>query len=279
MIIKRILNHNSVIAKNKKDFDILLFGRGIAFGKKVGDDVIPTSIEKSFLLKNQDNMNRFTEMSINVPLEIVYISEKIINLGKITLGNNFDEIIYINLTDHINTSIERHNNGITISSPLRWEIAKYYREEFDLGKKALSIIKKELQIELPIDEAAFIALHFVNANLENNFQESYKITEIIMKIEKIIQDYYVTEFNQDSIEYYRFITHVKLFAHRLLENNYYQDDDDDDLLSVMKQKYKTEYTCGMSVANFIQQEYGYLLTSSELVYLIAHIRRLTRNLT
>ncbi len=38
-----------------------------------------------------------------------------------------------------------------------------------------------------------------------------------MKIEQIIQDYYSTEFNQDSIDYYRFITHVKLFAHRLVE--------------------------------------------------------------
>ncbi|HGQ5339774.1 TPA: CAT RNA binding domain-containing protein, partial [Streptococcus pneumoniae] len=101
MIIKRILNHNAVIAQSKKDIDILLFGRGIAFGRKTGDKVNPIDIEKSFFLKNRDNMTRFTEMFINVPLELVYITEKIINLGKITLGNNFDEIIYINLTDHI----------------------------------------------------------------------------------------------------------------------------------------------------------------------------------
>lgn len=56
-------------------------------------------------------MTRFTEMFINVPLELVYITEKIINLGKITLGNNFDEIIYINLTDHISSSIERYKEG------------------------------------------------------------------------------------------------------------------------------------------------------------------------
>ncbi|HGA1513659.1 TPA: BglG family transcription antiterminator LicT [Streptococcus suis] len=279
MIIKRVLNHNAVIAQNNKNVDILLFGKGIAFGKKVGDAIPPSSIEKSFLLKNSDNMNRFTELFIDVPIELVYVCEKIINLGKITLGNHFDEIIYINLTDHINSSIERHKEGVVVTNPLRWEIAKYYKEEFELGKKALSIIKKDLHVELPVDEAAFIALHFVNANLENIFQESYRITGIIMKIEQIIQDYYSTEFNQDSIDYYRFITHVKLFAHRLVEGNEYHDEDDVDLLELMKKKYPREYQCGTRVADCIRLEYDYLLSPSELVYLIAHIRRLTKNLS
>ncbi|HEM2573091.1 TPA: PRD domain-containing protein [Streptococcus suis] len=279
MIIKRVLNHNAVIAQNNKNVDILLFGKGIAFGKKVGDAIPPSSIEKSFLLKNSDNMNRFTELFIDVPIELVYVCEKIINLGKITLGNHFDEIIYINLTDHINSSIERHKEGVVVTNPLRWEIAKYYKEEFELGKKALSIIKKDLHVELPVDEAAFIALHFVNANLENIFQESYRITGIIMKIEQIIQDYYSTEFNQDSIDYYRFITHVKLFAHRLVEGNEYHDEDDVDLLELMKKKYPREYQCGTRVVDFIRLEYDYLLSPSELVYLIAHIRRLTKNLS
>lgn len=278
MIIKRILNHNAVIASNKKGIDILLFGKGIAFAKKVGEEVELSKIETSFLLKNRENMTRFTELFINVPLELVSVCEKIINLGKIKLGNNFDEIIYINLTDHIHSSIERSREGILVSNPLRWEIAKYYPEEYKVGKKALELIAKELQVELAEDEAAFIALHFVNANLENNFQESYKITEIIMRIEQIVKNFYATEFDQESIDYYRFITHIKLFAHRLLEQEYYQEDDDADLLDLMKQKYPREYQCGSEVADFIYQAYDYQLSSSELLYLTAHIRRLTKNL-
>ncbi|WP_415669328.1 PRD domain-containing protein [Streptobacillus ratti] len=81
------------------------------------------------------------------------------------------------------------------------------------------------------------------------------------------------------MDYYRFITHVKLFAHRLLERNNYNDEEDEDLLDLMKKKYPREYNCGICVADFIKNKYEYLLSSSELVYLIAHIRRLTKNLS
>ncbi|MFX3933304.1 CAT RNA binding domain-containing protein, partial [Streptococcus suis] len=64
MIIKRVLNHNAIISQSNKNVDILLFGKGISFGKKVGDAIPPSSIEKSFLLKNRDNINRFTELFI-----------------------------------------------------------------------------------------------------------------------------------------------------------------------------------------------------------------------
>ena len=79
-------------------------------------------------------MTRFTEMFINVPLELVYITEKIINLGKITLGNNFDEIIYINLTDHISSSIERYKEGVIISNPYAGKYRNIIKKNLSLGK-------------------------------------------------------------------------------------------------------------------------------------------------
>lgn len=98
MIIKRVLNHNAAISINHQGLDILLMGKGIAFKKKVGDSIDVNAIETSFVLKNSENMNRFTELFITVPPEVVACSERIINLGKIKLGKTLDEILYINLT-------------------------------------------------------------------------------------------------------------------------------------------------------------------------------------
>lgn len=276
MIIKRILNNNAIIATNEQSVDILVMGRGIAFGKKNGQNVEIDKIEKSFLLKNKDNMNRFTELFIDVPVEVVYVCEKIINTGKIKLGNQFDEIIYINLTDHIYSAIKRQKAGQVMPNLLKWEVSKYYTEEYNLGLQALKMIKRDLGISLSEDEATSIALHFVTANLNNKFEVIYDIINIISQIETIVKEFFKTEFNQDSIDYYRFITHVKLFAYRLKDREFYNDDDD--LLALIKKKNPKEFACSQKIATYIFETFDYQPSSSELVYLTAHIRRLTKNL-
>lgn len=277
MIIERVLNNNTVISSNSKGMDILLMGKGIAFGKKRGSKVDMENVEKTFVLQDKQNQNKFTELLINVPMEYVLVSEKIINFGKIKLGKALNEIIYVNLTDHIYSTIERYQEGIVLKNPLVWDIARFYPDEYSVGEKALSIIKSDLNIDLEIDEAAFIALHFINASNSKSNDYAYEITNITKKIDEIVKEHYNTEFDESSLDYYRFITHVKFFAQRLLAKEHY-DDEDDDLLETLKHKYENEYVCSLKIKDYILTDYQYELSATELVYLTAHIRRITKNL-
>lgn len=277
MIIKRVLNHNAAISTNHQGLEILLMGKGIAFRKKVGDSIEVNAVEKSFVLKSSDNMNRFTELFITVPQEVVVCSERIINLGKIKLGKTLDEILYINLTDHIHSAIERHEQGILIHNPLRWEIQRYYPDEYSIGMKALELIDRDLGVSLAIDEAAFIAMHFVNASLDNPFKESHHLVEIVSYIEQKIKTDFKTELDDTSIDYYRFMTHIKLFAQRVLSGMFY-DDDDAELLLAVSTKYPKEYQCVLDISDEMEKRYNYHLTSSELLYLTVHVKRLVKNL-
>ncbi|MGY3704915.1 transcription antiterminator BglG [Vagococcus martis] len=278
MIIERVLNNNTVISSNGKGLDILLMGKGIAFGKKKGSEVEMDQVEKTFILQDKNNQNKFTELLINVPMEYVLVSEKIINFGKIKLGKALNEIIYINLTDHIHSTIERYKDGIILKNPLVWDIARFYPDEYTVGEKALAIIKSDLNVELEIDEAAFIALHFINASDSKSNEYAYEITSITKKIDEIVKEHYNTEFDESSLDYYRFITHVKFFAQRLLAKEHY-DDEDDELLETLRMKYENEYTCSIKIKEYILQDYKYELSATELVYLTAHIRRITKNLS
>ena len=277
MIIKRVLNNNTVISSNSKGVDVLLMGKGIAFGKKKGQPIDMEQIEKTFLLKDKETQSKFTELLINVPMEDILVSEKIINFGKIKLGKNLNEIIYVNLTDHIHSAIERYQEGLILKNPLRWDIARFYPDEYSVGEKAIEIVRNELGVSFEIDEAAFIAIHFVNAEMDKSWDFAYEIAEITKKIETIIKNHYRTEFDERSLDYYRFITHVKFFAQRLLASDHY-DDEDEELLNTLKHKYEGEYASALEIKEYVQKDFEYELSSTELLYLTAHIRRITKNL-
>ncbi|MBO0413533.1 PRD domain-containing protein [Enterococcus hulanensis] len=277
MIIKRVLNNNTVISSNSKGVDVLLMGKGIAFGKKKGQAVDMEQIEKTFLLRDKETQSKFTELLINVPMEHILVSEKIINFGKIKLGKNLNEIIYVNLTDHIHSAIDRYQEGLILKNPLRWDIARFYPDEYAVGEKAIEVVRNDLGISFEIDEAAFIAIHFVNAEMDKSWDLAYEIAEITKRIETIIKDHYRTEFDENSLDYYRFITHVKFFAQRLLAGDHY-DDEDEELLNTLKHKYEGEYASALEIKKYVQQDFEYELSSTELLYLTAHIRRITKNL-
>ena len=277
MIIKRVLNNNTIISSNSKGVDVLLMGKGIAFGKKKEQVVDMEQIEKTFLLKDKETQSKFTELLLNVPMEHILVSEKIINFGKIKLGKNLNEIIYVNLTDHIHSAIDRYREGLILKNPLRWDIARFYPDEYAVGEKAIEVVRNDLGVSFEIDEAAFIAIHFVNAEMDKTWEFAYEIAEITKKIETIIKEHYRTEFDENSLDYYRFITHVKFFAQRLLAGDHY-DDEDEELLNTLKHKYEGEYASALEIKEYVQKDFEYELSSTELLYLTAHIRRITKNL-
>ncbi|MCS4454285.1 PRD domain-containing protein [Clostridium botulinum] len=69
------------------------------------------------------------------------------------------------------------------------------------------------------DEAGFIALHIVSAEVSNNIKDVYEITGFIQNITNIIKYYFNRDFNTDSYNYYRFITHLKFFGYRVFSKN------------------------------------------------------------
>lgn len=249
-------------------------GKGIAFKKKVKDIIVEENIEKIFTLSNPNINNKFIDLVSNIPLEYTVISEKIIRYAKEKTGKKFNESIYISLTDHIYNAIERHRQGIIVTNGLSWETKRLYSEEYEVGLEALEIIKKEFDINLAEDEAAFIALHFVNANLNEEMPILMGITKLIQEILNIVKYNFNIEFDLDSLSYYRFVTHLKFFAQRLFNNKINDNNEENDLFEMVKDKYCEAYKCVIKIQKFILERYKYDLSKEEMLYLIIHIEKL-----
>lgn len=276
MVIEKILNNNAVISLGEEQAEIIVMGRGVAFGKRPGDLIDQSRIEKVFTLKNNDLTNKLKQLIAEIPIEYITASEEIINYAKLQLGKNLNDNIYISLTDHIHYAVERFKKGMTIKNGLLWEIKNLYKEEFQIGLEALKKIEQAFGVRLPEDEAAFIALHIVNAELNEDIGNIMAMTEIVQEVLKIVQYHYRVDFDQESLNYYRFITHLKFFAQRLVNKEFYHDDEQDDLFQIVKTRYAEAYDCALKIKEFIYKKYQYIITKEEMMYLTIHIERVVR---
>lgn len=274
MMIEKILNNNVVVSSDDKHNEIIIMGRGIAFKKKCGDEVDEHLVDKIFNLTNQDISEKFQQLLADIPIEHIQVSDSIISYAKTHLGKKLNESIYLSLSDHIYTAIQRLEEGILVKNALLWDIKRFYQDEYYVGLKALAIIKENFNVILPEDEAGFIALHIVNAEMdEGDLKSMYEITKVMQELTNIVKYFFNIEYDEDSVYYYRFITHLKFFAQRLVNGNTYDGPGDDDLLSVIKVKYRNAYDCVKVISDYILKNYEYILSDEERLYLTIHIER------
>lgn len=279
MHIHKILNNNVVVILDDKQREKIVMGRGIAFKCKCGDELDETQIDKVFTMSSPDMLNKFQELVADIPIEYWELVEKIVTYAKTHIGKKINDSIYLSLADHTMMAVQRFKQGIVVKNALLWDIRRFYKEEFCIGKKSLEMIEEMTGVTLPEDEAGFIALHIVNAELDDgNLHDMFEITKVMQEIVNIVKYYFSMDFNEDSVYYYRFITHLKFFAQRLTSGKTYRDDGDDGLLEVIRVKYKNAYNCVQTITRFIVQKYEYVLSNEEVLYLTIHIARIvTKN--
>ena len=258
MVITKVFNNNAVIAKDTENREIVLMGCGIAFKKKNGDEVDKHLIEKTFILKEKDASEKFKLLLEDIPMEHISLCYDII----------------VTLTDHISYTIKLYKEGIFRPNVLIWEVKKFYSKEYNIGLKALDFIEDELGCRLPSDEAGNIALHLITAQVNNKYnkvEDIYDITKKIQDILSIVKYTYNIELNDNSLNYERFVTHLRFFFKRLKDREL-AEDKDDFLLKQVKNKYKNAYNCMLKIEKYLNVE----LTDEEKLYLTLHIQRVTQ---
>lgn len=277
MKVHKILNNNVVVTLDSKGNELIVTGRGVGFKKREGDEIDPKLIEKQFSLNNQEILPKFAELLSEIPIEVHTTSEIIINHAKQFLGSKLQDSIYISLTDHIYFAIERHKQGFDIPNNFIWEIKKFYPKEYEIGVYALDVIKKRLGVQLHEDEAGFITFHIINAELNDTMPNIVNMTKIMREILNIVKYHFRFEYDENSLSYQRFVTHLKFFAHRILSKGK-SAQQDTSLYEIIREKYEQAYLCTKQIDLHLIQQYQHPLSDDESLYLTIHIERLRSEL-
>lgn len=273
MRIKKIFNNSVVSAIKDNGEEVVVMGRGLGFDKKEGDILPETRIEKVFVMDKKNN-DKFKQLLEDISFEQLRISDEIIRMAKDVINKRLSEKVYITLTDHISYAIERQQEGIYLRNAMLFEIKNYYGPEFSAGQKALEMIKSQLGVDLPEDEAGFLALHFVNAELDSSMEHMKDITLLIRSILDIVRYQFKRDFDEDSLDYSRFVTHLRYLGQRVFMNTPLQHDDMA-LTAMVRERYPEACRCAEKIAAYIKKQFEVQISEDDKLFLAVHIRRLT----
>ncbi|HAX72802.1 MAG TPA: transcription antiterminator BglG [Firmicutes bacterium] len=274
MRIKKVFNNNVLLAEDDQQLEMILLGVGIAFQKKPGEEVDLSKIDKKFIIESDDTKQKFVELLRDVPINHLELTSKIIKQAESELNTTFNDSIYIGLTDHINYSLFRAKQGIALKNALMWEVKKFYPREFIAAMNCLKTIKLYENVSLPEDEASFIALHFVNAQQYGEAMKStVEATEVIQSILNILKFHYRIEIDETSLNYSRFVTHIRYFIRRFMNDEIIGTDEDEFLFLQVKGKYPKAYECSLKVQKYLESKFSMPITNNEMLYFMLHINR------
>lgn len=274
MKIIRVLNTNAVVTLDESNREVIVTGPGIGFKKKKGEHFDPALAEKKYCLENKEDNQRLQNVVSEISERYLEIAARIVESARKEQKLKVRDTLYVTLTDHIHSSVERYQNGMALKNMMKHEIRKFYPQEYTTGTQGIQWVLEETGFDLGDDEAAFIAMHIISAEFEaNECSDVPKIAGLINAILKIIKLHFKIDPDEDSVSYQRFITHLKFFSTRILANKLYKDSMKE-LYQVLVEQNEYAYTGVKKVARFIEQKYDYKLSIDEELYLLIHIKRI-----
>ncbi len=277
MRVKKVINNNILCVVDDAGNERIVTGRGLGFQKTRGQRIDPAQVERSYRMEEKDGQRRLRELVEKIPVEHLELTERLIAHIKTQVPQKLNESLIITLADHISFAIARKAQGVAFSNPLKGSIMCYYPTEFHLGQHCLRCIREELGVDLHEDEAAFIALHIVNAELNTNMSEMYDITKLIEGAIQLVEYYYGKRFDRESLDFSRFVVHLRYFAQRLFQGKMMPDDQGEhDVMfrQLIMKNCRDHFKCAQCIAQFVKNTYRFDLSEEELIYLTIHLKRI-----
>lgn len=283
--IKKVFNNNIVLVEDEDHQQMILMRKGIGFQKKANQTILPNQADQIFLPDKQDQRDKwlqtFDALAQEIPPQYFSLTEKIIQNAQAALNQKLNNYLLITLTDHIHFALERHKAGNDIANPLKWEVQQYYPAEYQLGLDSLALINETFDVDLPADEGAFIALHFIEneqISKKPNMHETLDQTSMIHDIMRIVKYDYNLGLDSESVSYQRFIVHLRYFILHVSQGEVPDEiptKADLEVFHKVANQYEQSFETTQKIVAYIKEKTGQNVSIQEQTYLTIHIQRVT----
>lgn len=267
MQITHILNNSAAIV-NASGAEVIVIGRGITFGKNVGDEIDQSRIDRTF----SKDEHHIQELIQKIHPEYFDFATVVIRYAEKKLGHPLSGDAYFIISDHIEGIMQRYRQNIFLPFSFLEDVQLFYKLPYQIAQWTVDYLDAALNINLPDDEIGFIAIDFVN--LTSNGSELKALKEI-QKLMKLIQECVLDSYpdiDKNSFFYKRFLTHLKYYGYRYIHKKEYQESEVTFKLDIdVQNKYKTVI---QAINDKLVEKYQRKMDKTEEKYLVLHLQRL-----
>lgn len=268
MKIIHVLNNSAAICSSKSSKSVVVIGRGITFGKKEGDEIDNSRIDKTYV----DADKRIQNIIQKIPDEYFEMATIIIRYAERKLGIPLSDDAYVVISDHISGIMYRYKNNISIPFGFQEEAEVFYRQEYRIAEWILDYLDAALNVELPESEIGFFTIDIVNLSSNNDGMKELKTVMSVVNLVKGEVNKAYPNINKNSFSYKRFITHLQYYAFRFVSGKEYSDP----LINFEFDKDFINQTSGLleSINEKLEKTYHHSMDKIEQDYLLLHLQRL-----
>lgn len=274
MKIIQSLNQNAVIV-NDNGKEVILTGKGIGFGKKVGEEVDKKKISKIYPFEYTSQQRMIVDSLKEIPEDILLITEDLLEKVEELLNDTFAPFTTITFASHLYHAIERTKQLKNTSHSIQHEFKHIFPKEYNAAVFAIDYLQDRYNIQIDDLEITFFIMHFLNGLQKiDDLENMLDLGNIIGDILQILGNYLPNDFDDNNIFYSRFIVHLRYFLIRKLNNITSKTSEVVELFDYILEKFPKANQIVDEFLIMLWEKYELSVEKSEQLYLILHVQRL-----
>ena len=112
MKVIKVINNNNVCVLDESGREQIVSGKGIGFGKKCGEEIDNSQIQKTYLITNSELQKKMITMLQEIPIDYMNFANDMVEYIKKEYESELNESLLVALSDYIAFAIERKKKGI-----------------------------------------------------------------------------------------------------------------------------------------------------------------------
>lgn len=268
--ITKILNHNSFMGiESKNDQEYLIMGKGVAFGKKVGQTVSVTGDARVYSLKELTDRGEAKDIIKSVSPLCLELANEVLDQAEEEFGK-VDRSILFTMADHLDFAVRRIQNGEQISNPLTDDIRIMFYKEYKVAGCIRDLLKEKLGIRIDEHEIGYIALHVHAAIVDENVSQAMEIARTVRECICMVEEETGKSIDVMSLSYNRLMNHVRYMVARAIHGEKLKMS----LNDYMSVKFPGPYMTAEKICRKMEKSLKLPIPDIEIGYLAMHLERM-----